>query len=752
MTTQASSNITYELHSLGWKAFQDLCVTILTEILGQTVQSFLPNRDGGRDGAFCGSWTPSKGENLVGSFTVQCKFSVKRDSTLTFSHIDDEFEKAKRLAEKGLAHNYILITNHTLTGAFEEDLRTRFLSIDGIKNFLPFGNEWITSKIKESSRLRMLVPRVYGLGDLSQILDERAYIQAQNILESMGNDLAKFVITSAHRRSAKALLQHGFVLLLGEPASGKSTIAASLAVGAVDIWGCSTIKARSAEDFARHWNPHEPKQFFWIDDVFGVTQYQRLNVDEWNRTFNHLAAAIRRGARVLFTSRDYIFKAAQLDLKRSAFPLLENSQVIINVQDLSKDEREQILYNHIKLGNQPLSFKTAIRPFLRAAAANNRFLPESARRLGDRVFTKGLIINASSVKEFVEKPRSFMRDTLTSLDQNSHAAIALIFMNGGFLNSPIKLGDDEQNTLRLLGGTVSGVRQALSSLNGSILKFVRTEEGAAWTYKHPTISDAFSSIIAEDPELLDIYLLGTPIQTLISEVVCGEAEVPGAKVIIGSSHYELLISRLCSLPNRGQLYYFLAVRTGKSFLECYLNHYPETYDQLADESITYNYQNELLIKLFELGMLPENIRRAFVKRVSDLAVETPDADFLTKRIRALFTAEELEHILERIRGEVLPYLYDAIWDWKSNYSRPDDAEDYFGPLLETLERFGDEFSGDKTAEKQIREAIDRVNTIIEDTKVELSDGLDERYFYKGEDSFDVANETTPRDIFDDVDK
>lgn len=41
----------------------------------------------------------------------------------------------------------------------------------------------------------MMVPRVYGLGDLSQILDERAYAQATAVLESMREDLAKVVIT-----------------------------------------------------------------------------------------------------------------------------------------------------------------------------------------------------------------------------------------------------------------------------------------------------------------------------------------------------------------------------------------------------------------------------------------------------------------------------------------------------------------------------------------------------------------------------
>jgi tetratricopeptide (TPR) repeat protein len=58
-----------------------------------------------------------------------------------------------------------------------------------------------------------------GLGDLSQILDERAYAQADAILRALSYDLSKFVITDAYRRSVKALTEHGFVLLLGEPAA-----------------------------------------------------------------------------------------------------------------------------------------------------------------------------------------------------------------------------------------------------------------------------------------------------------------------------------------------------------------------------------------------------------------------------------------------------------------------------------------------------------------------------------------------------
>src|SRR5205814_255101 len=197
---------------------------------------------------------------------------------------------------------------------------------------------------------------IYGLGDISQIMDDRAYSQAQEVLSAFDDDLAKFVITAAFRRSAKAIVNHGFVLLLGQAASGKSTIAAALSVGALDNWKCSTVKVRDADEFVRHSNPHEPNQFFWVDDAFGATQLNLNSVSLWNSAFAHMHAAIRRGARVVFTSRDYVYSAAREHLKESAFPLMKESQVVIDVERLQRFEKEQILYNHIRLGTQPKTF------------------------------------------------------------------------------------------------------------------------------------------------------------------------------------------------------------------------------------------------------------------------------------------------------------------------------------------------------------------------------------------------------------
>src|SRR5262249_16341575 len=160
-----------------------LCLTVTREILGQTVESFLDSNDGGRDGAFAGTWTPRGAETLSGRFVIQCKFTCKKESNLHLSDLSDELEKAKRLVAQGRCDNYVLLTNAGISGTEAEKIEAAFKAV-GAKNVLIYGSTWICQQIRDSKRLRMLVPRVYGLGDLSQILDERAYAQARALLAS----------------------------------------------------------------------------------------------------------------------------------------------------------------------------------------------------------------------------------------------------------------------------------------------------------------------------------------------------------------------------------------------------------------------------------------------------------------------------------------------------------------------------------------------------------------------------------------
>ena len=113
-----------------------------------------------------------------------------------------------------------------------------------------------------------------------------------------------------------------------------------------------------------------------------ASRYEEFLVHGWNHMLPQIKTMLRKGAKIVMTSRDYIYNSARKDLKESAFPLLKESQVVIDVHDLSLDEKRQILYNHLKLGQQRRRF-AASKPHLEAVAAHPRFVPETARRLGD---------------------------------------------------------------------------------------------------------------------------------------------------------------------------------------------------------------------------------------------------------------------------------------------------------------------------------------------------------------------------------
>jgi Flp pilus assembly protein TadD len=81
----------------------------------------------------------------------------------------------------------------------------------------------------------------------------------------------------------------------------------------------------------------------------------------------------------------------------------------------------------------------------------------------------------------------------------------------------------------------------------------------------------------------------------------------------------------------------------------------------------------------------------------------------------------------------------------------DDLQDHFAPLLETLERFIDEYPSDAQAQKQLEDAIDRINMLIEESQDDSDKESDEGYIYDERDSV-VESERETRDIFDDVDK
>ena len=758
----------YDLHSLGWHSFQQLCLTIAREIFGQTVESFLDSSDAGRDGAFCGTWTPAQGEALSGRFVIQCKFTSKRDKNLTQSDLADEVEKAKRLVKDGRCDCYLLMTNAGLSGSLVNDVEGLFRQA-GVKQVRSFGSTWICQQIRENSRLRMLVPRLYGLGDLSQVLDERAYRQAKTLLASLREDLSKVVLTGAYRRAAEALDQHGFVLLIGEPAAGKTTIASMLSMAALDQWRASTLKIDDPGKVVERWNPDEPSQFFWIDDAFGVTQYESYLVHGWNHVLPQVKTMLRKpgGAKIVMTSRDYIYKRARRDLKESAFPLLQESQVVIDVRDLTSEERQQILYNHIKLGRQERAFRTAIKPHLESIASHPRFIPETARRLADPLFTQGLEIDRYHLVQFVEKQERFLHEVLLGLDEHSKAALALIYMRNDSLESPVELEESEREAVERLGSNLGGCITALESLNGSLAQYTHTEGAAVWRFKHPTVGDAFAGLLLESPELLGIYVRGSSIDKLMGQITCGDVGIEHA-VVLPKALFPLVLKRLKEIPSsaeyksppfsawhaRSRVDRFLSSRCSKEFLIQYIEEYPDVLDRVAKPGLFLSAVSEvdLAIRLHEFGLLPEEHRKAFVAQVVSYTIGGEDLYALeSHQIQSVFTSVELSQFRARVRAELLPNLGGVRRTWESNRSSDERPDEYMQPLLDSFSALKQEFAGEPAILREIDRQIQLAELWISEHMPEDSDESRPAHSFGNVDASDHPSAQV-RGIFDDIDE
>jgi hypothetical protein len=639
-----------------------------------------------------------------------------------------------------------------------------------------FGGQWLNQTIALNQRLRMFVPRVYGLGDLSQILDERAYDQARALLDYLQEDLATFVVTDAYRRAARAVVEHGFCLLLGEPAVGKSVIAATLAMTALDSWGCLTIRADGAGDIVSHWNPNESNQFFWIDDAFGSVRHEQALTDDWARRLPKIMAAVKGGARVVLTSRDYIYRAARPLLKEYAYPLLREQQVVIDVAKLSRQERQQIVYNHIRLGDQPQEVRSALKPYLLDLADQQPFRPEIARRLGRRAFTEELDVTAAAVKEFMSKPNEFLQDVYQGLDSDCIGALALVYQSGD-LPVPLEVTSPErQELLTLVGSNPGQVARALSVLEGTFLrrapKVGSSDSEEYWSFRHPTLREGFATFVANDANLLRLFIEGLDHAGILTQLDCGSDARQGTLVTVPRSLYRLVAEKVAkALPKRRwddewlpwhMWTGFMATRCSRAFLEVYLEVDPDLIKRCLGFGSYLAAMPELnvLARLQSLGLLPEEARKRVLATVSELAVETPDDDWLqSSALYDLLSDQERAGILDRVRSQVVSDLDNMLWNWQLN-EQGESADEYYEPLIEALNSYKRAFNdrGDLDAVHALEDALSKA----EERRTNSSHWYDDEtspYTPKKSSSSDfpqreqVRNQRLEdRSVFDDVDE
>lgn len=475
------------------------------------------------------------------------------------------------------------------------------------------------------------------------------------------------------------------------------------------------------EDFTEHWNPREPNQFFWVDDAFGQRQYERERANEWNHALPHLSAALKRGARAIFTSRSYIYRDAVEDLKESIFPLLKESRVVIEVEKLTKREREQILYNHLRLGNQSMTYRSDMKSFLGEVAAHKEFLPETARRLGDRMFTKNVLPTRTAVLDFVARQEDYLRDLIVGLGDANRAALGVAFLRGGRIKAGLELSPDEERSFHLLNASIGQVRKSVNTLEGSLLVREIERGETFYRFKHPTIRDAYGAVIADDANLMDVFLRGARAEVLVEEITCGDMGIEGVKLIVPPDRFLVIASRLRELKTTPtgprQILGFLTNRCFKEFLALYLEQEPTYLNSLRFPYwVGWSEEAKLFAALHDAGLLPEAQRRRFVRWVWNVLPRQPQWPFAyDQKLRALLRPPELRsiraHIKQTLTSRVLSRetkTWERGWDPNSD----EDADGHFWGWKQQLGAFAWEFQTNQRLYRRFQFAKEKLRRLV----------------------------------------
>ena len=418
--------------------------------------------------------------------------------------------------------------------------------------------------IRSSPRLRALVPQIYGLGDLTSILDQRLIQQTRALLGHWIPKLKVYVPTAAHRKAVRSLDEHGVVLLLGNPSVGKSMIGAILSTIASEDLNHTGLHLTSPRDFESGWNPNDPGRFFWIDDAFGSNVMRDEYVQDWTTAFRKMQAAISRGNRFLLTSRLHIYEAAKIRLGQRNLPVFLDGRAVVDVGALSTAEKAQILYNHIHFGSQTESWKRSVKGHLEAVADVPEFLPGIAERLGDPAFTKGLATTGNELVRFMREPREHLIDTINALDDALRAALVLVYVHQGALDISALDPSAGEVVTSLMGVPLPHILGGLRDLRGSFVRSALVEGRELWSFAHPTIADALTESLTERRDMVAALLRGASIDTILETFVCEGARSIRDAPTIPATLDDILIGRLVRVPAEtsmnSMLFRFLAER------------------------------------------------------------------------------------------------------------------------------------------------------------------------------------------------
>ena len=133
------------LHTIGWRAFQDLCSQVCEVVLRRPVEIFREAQDGGQDAVFLIASDRPDGDQVG---TVQCKHCSDPQKRLKLSDLSGEIAHVTELVGLGHAESYVLMTNMGVDAPVAVEIRNRLRRL-GVRKPHVLGKQFIIRTICE---------------------------------------------------------------------------------------------------------------------------------------------------------------------------------------------------------------------------------------------------------------------------------------------------------------------------------------------------------------------------------------------------------------------------------------------------------------------------------------------------------------------------------------------------------------------------------------------------------------------------
>lgn len=234
--------------------------------------------------------------------------------------------------------------------------------------------------------------------------------------------------------------------------------------------------------------------------------------------------------------------------------------------------------------------------------------------------------------------------------------------------------------------------QAISQLRDSFL-IQRTGDGDQyWSFKHPTISDAISTMLSETEGLTELYLRGTKPEVVLTEVVCSGASPICDATIVPQVLNDVLIEVLLRTPDEAgsnrSLFAFLQDRASDELFRKIITDHPlllsrktDTYRQLGHDA-----RINVHARAFRLGIFPDELRWQTEIQLEDAILDLDTTFLEDDEILALIPPTRAIALMARLRSTIGEKVKDAVKAITDEIDYDVDAEEHFTELGSDVER------------------------------------------------------------------